>query len=135
MIVASIGYCYVNDISFPVTLLSYLGLLPMSYYKHHVFFCTNERTDGRACCQDFDAISMRKYLKTKSKELGLSGEGGIRINTAGCLDRCALGPVLVIYPEATWYTYVDKADLDEILEAHLKNGKVVERLLLDSGER
>ena len=52
----------------------------------------------------------------------------MRINTAGCLDRCDLGPVLVIYPEAVWYTYVDREDLDEILERHLEGGEVVERL-------
>jgi (2Fe-2S) ferredoxin len=50
------------------------------------------------------------------------------INNAGCLDRCAEGPVIVIYPEAVWYTYVDHADLDEIIEEHLVNGRVVERL-------
>ena len=102
----------------------------MSYYKYHVFFCTNERTDGRSCCQDFDSAGMRKYLKGKVKQQGLSGEDGVRINTAGCLDRCDLGPVVVVYPEETWYTYVDKEDLDEILTEHLQNGRVVKRLLI-----
>jgi (2Fe-2S) ferredoxin len=106
----------------------------MTYYKYHVFFCTNQRDGGRACCQDFDAIEMRKYMKSVSKERGLSGPGGVRINTAGCLDRCELGPVIVVYPEDTWYTYVDKADLDEILEEHLINGNVVERLVLRQGK-
>jgi len=106
----------------------------MSYYKHHVFFCTNKRNDGRACCQDFDAVNMRKYLKTEIKNAGLSGQGGVRINTAGCLDRCESGPVMVIYPEAVWYTYVDKEDLEEILEEHLKHGRVVERLQLDKSK-
>ena len=45
-------------------------------------------------------------------------------------DRCAGGPVAVVYPEAVWYTYVDADDIDEIVESHLKNGRVVERLLL-----
>jgi (2Fe-2S) ferredoxin len=54
----------------------------------------------------------------------------VRINTAGCLDRCAEGPVVVVYPEATWYTYVDKEDLEEILSEHLIGGRVVERLRL-----
>ena len=102
----------------------------MSYYKHHLFFCTNKRTDGRDCCQDFIATDMRAYLKKKTKELGIAGEGGVRINTAGCLDRCERGPVIVVYPDETWYTYVDKADLDEILEVHLKNGQKVERLII-----
>ncbi len=102
----------------------------MSYYKYHVFFCTNQRDDGRACCQDFDALDMRQYLKTAVKESGLSGPGGVRVNTAGCLDRCELGPVIVVYPDDIWYTYVDKQDLDEILSEHLKKDHVVERLLI-----
>lgn len=65
----------------------------------------------------------------------MAGEGGVRINTAGCLDRCELGPVLVVYPDATWYTYVDRADLDEIMEKHLSNGRIVRRLLLDVDKR
>jgi (2Fe-2S) ferredoxin len=52
----------------------------------------------------------------------------VRINKAGCLDRCDEGPVMVIYPEAVWYTYVDEHDIDEIVDSHLIQGKVVERL-------
>lgn len=100
----------------------------MAYYRYHVFFCTNQRDDGRACCQDCGAQAMRDYLKQRSKELGIAGPGGVRINTAGCMDRCEQGPVVVVYPEAVWYTYVDREDLDEILEQHLRNGQVVERL-------
>jgi (2Fe-2S) ferredoxin len=100
----------------------------MSYYRYHVFFCTNQREDGSDCCQRFDARALRDYAKQRSKELGLAGEGGVRINTAGCLDRCAEGPVMVVYPEATWYTYLDRADIDEIIDEHLLHGRVVERL-------
>ena len=103
-------------------------VLSMSYYRHHVFFCTNLRADGSACCQRFDAQAMRDYAKQRSKELGLAGPGGTRINTAGCLDRCAEGPVMVIYPEAVWYTWIDREDVDEIIEEHLKNGRFVKRL-------
>ena len=71
---------------------------------------------------------MRDYAKSKVKALGLSGAGKVRINSAGCLDRCKEGPVLVVYPEAVWYTYVDREDIDEIVHEHLQNGKVVERL-------
>jgi (2Fe-2S) ferredoxin len=102
----------------------------MSYYRYHVFFCTNLREDGSDCCQRFDARALRDYAKQRSKELGLAVEGGVRINTAGCLDRCAEGPVMVIYPEAIWYTYLDKADIDEIISEHLQQGRVVERLLI-----
>jgi (2Fe-2S) ferredoxin len=62
------------------------------------------------------------------KALGLSGEGKVRINQAGCLDRCEEGPCIVVYPDAVWYTYVDQHDIDEIIEEHLQNGRIVERL-------
>ena len=100
----------------------------MSFYQHHVFFCCNQREGGKACCNDYGASDIRDYAKNRVKELGLSGNGKVRINMAGCLDRCELGPVLVVYPEETWYTYVDEHDIDEIVDVHLVGGKVVERL-------
>lgn len=102
----------------------------MSYFRHHVFFCTNTREDGRQCCNQCGAEAQRGYLKRRTKELDIAGKGGVRINTAGCMDRCAEGPVLVVYPEAVWYTYVDQDDLEEILTEHLVKGRVVERLRL-----
>jgi (2Fe-2S) ferredoxin len=101
----------------------------MSYYKHHVFFCTNQRPPGeRECCQSHNAAEMRDYVKARIKALGYAGPGHVRVNNAGCLDRCAEGPVVVVYPEGIWYTYVDQADLDEIIQSHLIEGRVVERL-------
>lgn len=104
----------------------------MSYYKHHVFFCTNQRDDGSQCCAQFNAQEMRDYMKKRSKELGLVRSGEVRVNTAGCLNRCDAGPVIVIYPDETWYTFVDKDDIDEIIEEHLVKGKKVERLFIDN---
>lgn len=101
------------------------------YYQHHVFFCTNVRENGRRCCQQQDALSMRDYAKVRIKALNLAGPGGVRINTAGCMDRCEEGPVLVIYPEGIWYTYVDREDIDEIIEEHVIGGRPVARLRLD----
>jgi (2Fe-2S) ferredoxin len=100
----------------------------MSHYRHHVFFCCNQRDAGRACCNNHGAQEMRDYAKQRVKTLGLAGPGKARINQAGCMDRCEEGPVLVVYPEAVWYTYVDRSDVDEIIEEHLRNGRVVERL-------
>ena len=100
----------------------------MSHYQHHVFFCGNQRKEGEVCCNSHGAQDLRDYAKGRVKALGLAGEGKTRINQAGCLDRCDLGPVMVVYPEEVWYTYVDKSDIDEIVEEHLKNGKVVDRL-------
>jgi len=100
----------------------------MTYYKHHVFFCVNQREAGEACCGNHDAQSMRDYAKDRVKALGLKGPGGVRVNSAGCMDRCDDGPCVVVYPEGTWYTYIDQSDIDEIVEEHLVNGRVVDRL-------
>jgi (2Fe-2S) ferredoxin len=102
----------------------------MSYFKHHVFFCLNERSNGEASCAQHGAQQAFDHCKSRVKAAGLAGVGGVRINKAGCLDRCAGGPVVVVYPEETWYTYVDHHDIDEIVDSHLKQGQVVERLLL-----
>ena len=101
----------------------------MSHFDKHVFFCTNQRENGKACCGNHNATNARNYVKTKVRELGISNsKNSIRINAAGCLDRCDDGPVIVIYPEATWYTFVDESDLDEIIVEHLQHGRIVERL-------
>ena len=102
----------------------------MSYYKHHIFFCLNERTNGEASCSQHQAQASFDHCKARVKAAGLAGPGGVRVNKAGCLDRCAGGPVVVVYPDETWYSFVDQQDIDEIVESHLKNGQVVERLLL-----
>ena len=64
------------------------------------------------------------------KELGLAGSGKIRVNKAGCLDRCADGPVMVIYPEGIWYTFIDPEDIEEIIQSHFIEGRAVSRLQL-----
>jgi (2Fe-2S) ferredoxin len=101
-----------------------------SYYQRHIFFCLNERKNGESCCAKFQAQAAFDRCKQQVKEAGLSGPGQVRVNKAGCLDRCAAGPVAVVYPEAVWYSFVDNDDIDEIVESHLKHGKVVERLLI-----
>jgi (2Fe-2S) ferredoxin len=102
----------------------------MSYYRHHVFFCVNKRDDGRACCANRGAQELRDYAKARVKALGLAGPERVRVNNAGCLDRCEEGPVAVVYPEGVWYTYVDREDIEEILQEHLRGGRPVERLRL-----
>ena len=102
---------------------------PSNYYQHHVFFCLNVRDDGAQCCTDNGAEAAFDYMKSRVKALRLNGKDKVRVNRAGCFDRCAEGPLLVVYPEAIWYRYVDNEDIDEIIESHLIQGKVVERLL------
>jgi (2Fe-2S) ferredoxin len=101
-----------------------------SYYQRHIFFCLNQRENGEDCCARHDAQAAFDRCKSQVKAAGLSGPGQVRVNKAGCLDRCAAGPVAVVYPEAVWYSYVDASDIDEIVESHLKNGQVVQRLLV-----
>jgi len=107
---------------------------PAPYYEAHVFCCTNRRPAGhpRGCCAEKGAEALRDHLKARAKELGLKN---VRINNAGCLDRCELGPTLVIYPEGVWYTVPTKADIDEVLETHLVKGGRVERLLLKTTDK
>jgi len=102
----------------------------MSYYERHIFFCLNQRDGGQACCADHAAQDAFDHCKAQVKAAGLAGPGKVRVNKAGCLDRCAGAPVAVVYPEAVWYTFVDRSDIDEIVESHLKNGQPVERLRL-----
>ena len=68
----------------------------------------------------------------RAKELGLTG---VRINQSGCLDRCELGPTMVIYPEGVWYSYRSIAEAEEILQSHLIRGKRVERLMLQPSDK
>lgn len=103
------------------------------YYEYHVFFCTNKREPDeqgfvRPSCAEKNAVMMRDYAKKCVKRKGLAGPGKVRINNAGCMDRCEEGPCVVVYPEGTWYTYVDESDIDEIIESHLVHGKPVDRL-------
>jgi len=102
---------------------------PAPFYSCHVFCCTNVRPEGhpRGSCARKNAVELRNYMKDKAKQMGLKD---VRINTAGCLDRCELGPTMVFYPDGVWYRYTSQADVDEILEAHVKAGGRVPRLML-----
>ena len=105
------------------------GSDPAPYYQAHVFCCVNERPAGhpRGCCKGKGSEKLRNYLKARAKELGLSD---MRINQSGCLDRCELGPTMVIYPEGVWYSYRTIEDAEEILQRHLIKGERVEHLML-----
>ena len=102
---------------------------PQPYFRAHVFCCNNQRPQGheRGCCADKGANRLREYLKKRVKELGLPD---VRVNASGCLDRCELGPCVVIYPEGIWYAPKNEADCDEIVATHLQGGGRVERLML-----
>ncbi len=99
------------------------------FYRCHVFCCTNERAEDhpRGSCARRGSVALRDYMKKRAKEMGLKR---VRINSSGCLDRCELGPTLVVYPEGIWYRCESNADVDRILEQHIQNGDRVTDLML-----
>jgi (2Fe-2S) ferredoxin len=102
----------------------------MPPYERHVFVCENLRdaADERGCCSAKGASEVRSRLRVLAKAEGLRGR--VRINTAGCLDQCAHGVTIVVYPEAVWYGAVTVDDVDEIFRSHVLGGQPVERLRL-----
>ena len=101
---------------------------PAPYYQRHIFFCLNERPDGQVCCAHLGAEAACAHCKQRVKDAGIAENGNVRVNRAGCLGRCLLGPVAGVYPEGVWYTFIDLHDINEIVDSHLQNGQVVERL-------
>lgn len=103
----------------------------MPHYKAHLFCCINERPDPalKPSCGKQGGIELHAYLKAKVKEAGLQGK--IRVNKSGCLDVCEKGPALVIYPEATWYSFTSREDIDRIFEEHLILGQKIKEFSLD----
>ncbi len=99
-----------------------------SYYRHHVFMCTNQRENGTACCANLGALQASEHAKARLKSLNFSARSRSRINMTGCLNRCGQGPVMVVYPEGTWYRYDTLDDIDEIINSHIGRGEIVQRL-------
>ena len=99
-------------------------------FRHHVFVCENRRdpSDPRGCCADRGGEAVREAFKAELARRGLKGT--VRANAAGCLDACALGATVVVYPEGVWYGRVRPEDVPEIVQHHLLGGKPVERLRL-----
>ena len=106
---------------------------PPPFFAAHLFVCTNRRPDGhkRGSCAAGGSERLRDYMKARAKELGIAN---IRVNSAGCLDRCELGPCMVIYPEGVWYRLGSTADVDRVLQEHVIEGGRVEALMLPAGQ-
>ncbi len=107
----------------------------MSELKHHIFICINERPpqDPRGCCAANGSVEIHAFFKQEVRRLGLKGM--VRANKSGCLDHCANGPSIVIYPEGVWYKVGNKTDVTEIMERHVVGGELVERLLMPGHDR
>ena len=102
----------------------------MPKFERHLFVCENRRPDGhpRGCCADKGAEELRLAMKAEISKRGLKGR--VRANGAACLNQCALGTVVVVYPEQVWYQAVTADDVAEIFDRHVDKGEVVERLLV-----
>jgi (2Fe-2S) ferredoxin len=107
---------------------------PRLFYQRHIFMCTNVRPEGhpRGCCSAGGSEKLCGHMREKARQMGIEN---IRCNTSGCLERCELGPNMVIYPEGVWYHYETTQDIDEILETHVKNGGRVARLMLQPDQK
>lgn len=97
-------------------------------YKKHIFICTNDKPAPKKCCGSERGMVLVDLFKEKLKENGLNST--IRAQKAGCLDMCAFGPSLVVYPEGVFYGNVTPENVDEIFESHILNDKPVERLII-----
>lgn len=102
----------------------------MFYYQKQLFFCINQRNSGKRCCGAGRAEELSQYAKQKLKKLGLHEPGRFRVNTSSCLGRCDEGPVLVVYPQGTWYRYTCEQDIDDIIEYDILQNKQVTHCLL-----
>ena len=103
----------------------------MKAFQKHVFICTNNRSpaDPRGSCTARGSEAVRDKFKEVMKARGI--KGAMRANAAGCLDQCAQGCAVVVYPEAVWYGKVSPGDVEEIVDKHLIGGEPVERLRID----
>ncbi len=99
-------------------------------FERHVFVCENRRPPGspRGCCASRGGSEVKAALKDALRARGLQGR--VRANSAGCLDACDSGVAMVVYPEGVWYGHVTPADVPEIVQSHLVDGRPVERLVL-----
>lgn len=106
------------------------------YFHTHIFCCTNERDEDASrgsCARSGEGgHTIRSYMKKRLKQLKLPKA---RVNASGCLDRCEMGPVLVVYPQGIWYHCPTEEDAEEIIQSHFIGGKVVERLRLDAKQK
>jgi len=98
----------------------------MEPFRHHIFVCTQEKPEGVTCCPSSGSW---RVLQALQRELGSQGlDREVQVSTCGCLGLCDEGPIMITYPEGTWYRKVQEGDVPEIVSSHLRSGKVVSRL-------
>lgn len=96
--------------------------------KYHIFVCTSSRINGtqKGYCHSNESTEIVTNFMEILEENDLSGE--VMVTNTGCFGICNEGPIVVVYPEGTWYGKVSPDDVEEIVQEHLINGTVVERL-------
>jgi 3-hydroxy-5-methyl-1-naphthoate 3-O-methyltransferase len=98
----------------------------MGPFRYHAIVCTQEKPEGVPCCS---AAGSFRVLDALHRELGAAGlSDEVQVSTCGCLGLCDSGPVMIVYPEGTWYTKLTPADVGEIVSSHFQNGQKVARL-------
>lgn len=92
-------------------------------YRSHVLVC------GGTGCTSSGSVKIMETLQTEIEKQGLSKE--VCVVQTGCHGLCALGPIMLVYPEATFYSMVKVEDIPEIVSEHLLKGRIVSRLVYD----
>ena len=90
-------------------------------YRSNVLVC------GGTGCTSSHSLLIAEKLKEELASRGLDKE--VNVITTGCFGLCALGPIMVVYPEGSFYSMVKLEDVPEIVEEHLLKGRIVTRLL------
>lgn len=98
--------------------------------KHHIFVCTSCRINGtqKGYCNSKDAVKLVQKFMEEVDERELTGE--VMVTNTGCFAICNKGPIVVVYPEGTWYGGVTLEDVEEIMDEHIEGGKKIERLII-----
>ena len=102
----------------------------MPRFQKHIFICNNDRgpDSPKGCCSRAGSPALLDYMKKRVHDLGLKGI--VRVNKAGCIDACQYGPSMVVYPDDTWYAPRTAEDMEEILQEHVQNDRIVDRLVI-----
>jgi 3-hydroxy-5-methyl-1-naphthoate 3-O-methyltransferase len=99
----------------------------MDPFRVHLFVCTQQKPEGVPSCPASGSFAVLEGLDREIQARGLNND--VQVTTCGCMGLCDEGPVMVVYPGGVWYRRVQPTDASEIVDTHLRDGKVVDRLI------